>query len=170
MRIVLGSTSTEKLAVLQETLDGLLAFDSLTGQGVPSGIPVQPLSATETERGARNRAQNAFEATDADLAIGMEGGLEPVEDLYHLVCAVCFYDGQEFWVATSPLLSLPDPVSHKIFDGGEYGQVVRDYASEHTYLLGHDQDVLEELVSRHRSFAIAIRRAFLKYQAANNSA
>ena len=53
----------------------------VVGVSVPSGVNDQPLSSDETKRGAINRASNVQkEVPDADLWVGIEGGLEKIGD------------------------------------------------------------------------------------------
>ena len=47
------------------------------GVSVPSGVPDQPTSLSQTMEGARNRAENARAARpDSDYWVGIEGGIE----------------------------------------------------------------------------------------------
>jgi inosine/xanthosine triphosphatase len=49
----------------------------VAGVSVPSGVPDQPTSQSETMQGARNRAENARDARPAsDYWVGIEGGIE----------------------------------------------------------------------------------------------
>ncbi|MEO7963075.1 MAG: DUF84 family protein, partial [Gemmatimonadaceae bacterium] len=53
-----------------------LAADALVQHvAVPSGVPDQPWGDDETIRGARNRTVAARVALDADLGVGIEGGV-----------------------------------------------------------------------------------------------
>ena len=50
---------------------------TVTGIAVPSGVPDQPTSISETTQGARNRAENARAARpESDYWVGIEGGIE----------------------------------------------------------------------------------------------
>ena len=51
-------------------------FD-VDGVSVPSGVPDQPSSVSQTMEGARNRAENARAARpESDFWVGIEGGIE----------------------------------------------------------------------------------------------
>lgn len=151
MKIALGSTSTDKRAILQAALDGRLAYDSIKGVDVDSEITDQPLSVEVTTKGACNRACNAYSATHADLSIGLEGGLDEIDGLYHLICVVAVYDGNEIKTGQSDPLPLPIEVSDQVKQGHQFGQAIRKYAT----LFPHDESV-NELISRHQSFTQAI--------------
>ena len=50
---------------------------SVNGASVPSGVPDQPTSLSQTMEGARNRAENARAARpESDYWVGIEGGIE----------------------------------------------------------------------------------------------
>lgn len=79
MKIIIASLNPAKIAAAQQALDRLFPAVrfSLTGVSVPSGVSAQPFSDEETRLGACNRARAARQAyPDADLWIGMEGGVE----------------------------------------------------------------------------------------------
>lgn len=55
----------------------------IVGCDVQSGVSAQPMSAAECLQGATNRAKAAMKATpSADFAIGLEGGLEKVGEIW----------------------------------------------------------------------------------------
>lgn len=73
-------------------VDSLMSSSAPEGQtpdheiicvNAPSGVNAQPMSAAETIQGATNRARRTAELVpDADFAIGLEGGVEPVGDVW----------------------------------------------------------------------------------------
>lgn len=67
-----------------------------------SGVSEQPLSHSETIKGATNRAMSSYKKTkDADLAFGMEGGIHEVNSHYYYFTAICLYDGKELYYGLS---------------------------------------------------------------------
>jgi inosine/xanthosine triphosphatase len=112
--------------------------------GVDSGVSEQPTSHAETLRGARYRAERAFAARDADLAVGIEGGVAPAPvepdslwpdadraiDLVgadrSLVMWAAVTDGERLAAGGGPTLPLPDHIATRIDAGEELGPVMDD--------------------------------------------
>ncbi len=85
MRLAVGTLREAKLEAVRRALRRLEGVWPPGGEavelvpvGVPSGVPEMPRSEAEGLAGARNRARAALEATGADLALGLEGGVVPV--------------------------------------------------------------------------------------------
>ncbi len=90
-----------------------------------SGVPDQPFGDAETIAGARTRARAAREATDADLGVGLEGGVvDGPEGMRTCAwCVVVDRDGRE-GVGGSLAMPLPDAVARMIRDGMELGHAM----------------------------------------------
>lgn len=80
---IVGSGNPVKRLAVAATLDRLFgegSFEVLSASA-DSGVSDQPISDEETLRGARNRAANARrKAPEADLWVGVEGGIEDTTD------------------------------------------------------------------------------------------
>lgn len=79
MKIAIGTTSTPKIAGVQEAIQACPYFDDVQGnieyilEKVPSGVADMPLSLEITLEGARNRAMNLIKkGIDADFYVGIE--------------------------------------------------------------------------------------------------
>lgn len=98
---------------------------------VPSGVAEQPFSDEETMEGALNRARNALIETEADLGIGLEGGV--VKTPYGLfICnwgALVTKTGDSF-IAGGARIKLPDEVAEELYSGRELGPVMDDYTKK----------------------------------------
>lgn len=82
-QIVVASKNPVKINAALEGFQDMFPDNTYTARGinVPSGVPEQPFSDTETLQGAHNRAQNAREQEpQADYWIGIEGGVEDTPD------------------------------------------------------------------------------------------
>ena len=90
-----------------------------------SGVPDQPFGDAETIAGARARARAAREATDADLGVGLEGGVvDGPEGMRTCAwCVVVDRDGRE-GVGGSLAMPLPDAVARMIRGGMELGHAM----------------------------------------------
>ena len=73
--VVVGSTNPVKIAAVTAVLERSGSHALVRGLAVPSGVRDQPEGDAETIRGATQRATAALEASDADFAVGIEGGI-----------------------------------------------------------------------------------------------
>lgn len=127
--IAIGSKNPAKIAA------GELARKNLNGKlvsiDVPSGVSAQPFSDEETMEGALNRAQAAMKEANADLGIGLEGGV--VKTPYGLfLCnwgALVSQKGDTYF-AGGARLKLPDEVAERLLEGIELGPVMDEYTKK----------------------------------------
>lgn len=163
MHLVLGSTSEDKLHILQQAITATqLTNSSITTISASSGISDQPLSLNETEQGAKNRARAAFQSQPCDIGIGMEGGLEWYDDVYHLICSVALYDGRHahtYYMGYSDPIALPQEVSTQVQNGAQFGEAIRQYADSQVAMPNEQKELLREIISREKSFTKCIQRA-----------
>jgi len=162
MKIILGSTSEQKIKIIKD----LISDAEIVPVSVESGITDQPLDEETTIRGSINRAQNAIIAhNDAfDFSIGLEGGLSFINGLYNLVCVVSIVDDKgRVHVGVSKKLPLPRSVSLEIENGKQFGEVIRGYEKEIKEITKL-KSLVEELISRQGSFKEAISSAYLQFE------
>ena len=123
--VVVGSTNPVKIAAVEAVLERSGSDARVWGMAVPSGVRDQPEGDAETIRGATQRARAALEASDADLAVGIEGGV--VEEAGHMrTCAwaaVVSRDGR-VGIGGSLAMALPDCVAALVRDGMELGHAM----------------------------------------------
>jgi len=91
-RIAVGSKNPVKIGAVAEVVRRVWPAAEIVGVSVPSGVGVQPRTEAETRLGAANRASAARVALDADLGIGLEGGIEEVRGRLYLVNSVVVVD------------------------------------------------------------------------------
>ena len=139
MYLVVGSENPVKRAATARV------FPEATVEplGVDSGVSEQPMSHEETLRGARCRATRAFEAREADLAVGIEGGVAPTPRVERdssptssgvtpvgadrsLVMWAAVTDGSTLASGGGPTLPLPDSIASRLDAGEELGPVMDD--------------------------------------------
>ncbi len=80
MKVAVGSTNPIKLQSVKEAFEKVWPeknWDFLPSD-VKSGISDQPMTFTETIKGATTRAKKAIQLHDADFGVGLEGGLEKI--------------------------------------------------------------------------------------------
>lgn len=164
--IYLGTVSKQKTTYVENEANILLDSYVIVPVAVNSGVSDQPTGFEETKSGAKNRAFNAWDISQAsagDIAIGLEAGLEWNGSDAVLVCVACIYDGKSYYSSTVSGLSVPRTVSDQVRDGAEFGTEIRKYLNEgpkepYTF------SVIKELVDREISFKMAIHTALTKWQ------
>ena len=95
------------------------------GLSVPSGVREQPMTDAETRRGAWNRARNAQAAQpEADLWLGIEGGLDPQYDQRWAMAWVVVLGRKTTGEARSCSFPLPPAVIQQLDQGLELGHAI----------------------------------------------
>lgn len=124
-RVAVGSANPVKLAAARAVLAWAAPAALVDAHAVPSGVPDQPFGDAETIAGARARAQRAREAADADLGVGLEGGVvDSPEGMRTCAwCVVVHRDGRE-GVGGSLAMPLPEAVAQMIREGEELGHAM----------------------------------------------
>ena len=121
MKVVVASKNPVKIDATRAAFAALMPAVSLQmiAVKVDSGVADQPTSDAETLRGARNRAANARELNpDADFWVGLEGGIEVIEDqLLAFAWMTILKNNGKCSSARSPTLPLP-PAVRKLVDAG----------------------------------------------------
>lgn len=129
--VAVGSANPVKLAAARAVLAWAAPDANAGARAVPSGVPDQPFGDDETIRGARARAIAARQALDADLGVGLEGGVVdgPAGMRTCAWCVVVHRDGRE-GVGGSLAMPLPDAVAAMIRDGEELGHAMDRLVAE----------------------------------------
>ncbi len=124
-RVAVGSANPVKLGAVRAVLAWAAPSATIEPVTVPSGVRDQPFGDDETIRGARNRARAARAALDADVGVGLEGGVVdgPGGMRSCAWCVVVHRDGRE-GVGGSLAMPLPDAVATMIRDGMELGHAM----------------------------------------------
>ncbi len=123
--VAVGSRNPVKGAAVRAVLACVAPSAVIEAVAAASGVPDQPFGDAETIAGARTRARAAREATDADLGVGLEGGVvDGPEGMRTCAwCVVVDRDGRE-GVGGSLAMPLPDAVARMIRDGMELGHAM----------------------------------------------
>jgi inosine/xanthosine triphosphatase len=124
-RVAVGSRNPVKGAAVRAVLACVAPSAVIEAVAAASGVPDQPFGDAETIAGARTRARAAREATDADLGVGLEGGVvDGPEGMRTCAwCVVVDRDGRE-GVGGSLAMPLPEAVARMIRDGMELGHAM----------------------------------------------
>ncbi|MBN1679345.1 MAG: inosine/xanthosine triphosphatase [Anaerolineae bacterium] len=132
MRITIGSTNPVKCNASRAVLASLYPDAVFDCVDVPSGVASQPWGDVETRAGALNRARAALEQSQADLAVGMEAGVQDTE-VGLLTCAWCVLVGRDgrIGVGGNACIMLPPAVVDKVRQGDELGTAIDNLVNEH---------------------------------------
>ncbi len=132
MLIAVGSTNPVKLNATKRVLSALYPEADFAPVAAQSGVQMQPWGDEETRRGAYNRAQYALQATEADLGIGLEGGVQETE-FGLFTCAWCVIVDLlgHTGVGGSSCVRLPEVVAQSVRNGLELGTAMDQLTGEH---------------------------------------
>jgi non-canonical (house-cleaning) NTP pyrophosphatase len=131
MKILLGTTSEQKINILKDYLNRHGKYELFPIE-VQSEVPEQPIGLETTILGATNRARNSIKEKgpliNNDIAIGMEAGFVLKDDIYHLVCVVVIIDSEnKIHTGVSSLMPVPKEVSDAISKGHRFGEAIRAF-------------------------------------------
>jgi len=125
-RIAVGSTNPVKLSATRAVLASLAPDASIDAVAVASTVRDQPFGDDETIRGARARAEAAREALDAELGVGIEGGVVAMPDgsMHTCAWAVIVDRTGRTGLGGSLAMPLPPQVADWLRDGLELGDAI----------------------------------------------
>lgn len=159
MKIAVGSTNPAKITAVRTAIRRVWPQAEISGVDAPSGVSPMPFSDAECLRGARQRAHTARAALEADIGIGLEGGVndEPAGLMLMGWVVVAHRDGRE-GVAGTARLPLPSHIAARVRAGEELGPVMDELlnASSTRQKGGAIGALTAGLVPRDQSFAMAV--------------
>lgn len=127
LKIAVGSINPVKVGAVVSVARRVFGGDVVVVPvEVDSGVPPTPIGEDVIVRGAVNRAFSAFKLVgDADLAVGMEGGLVEKFGRWFITgwCAVVDSSGS-YTLGSSVYMEVPRNVVDRVFMGVELGDVI----------------------------------------------
>lgn len=128
MKVAIGSLNPTKVGAVKQVFQG----ENILSISVPSDVSNQPFSDDETIRGAINRAKHALAASDADLAIGLEGGVYVSEQgLFLCNWGALSTTSGEIFLAGGARIQLPAEFEKLLREGKELSEVMDAYTLQH---------------------------------------
>lgn len=181
MKVIVGSTNPVKVRAVRSVFARAFRDRDIKVEGidVDLGLPDQPLGDDETRRCAVARAAHVLATTDADVGVGLEGGVmfenggeaegdgegEVSEREAHLIgwCAIATRDGT-LSVVHGASMPLPPAVGREIAAGRELGPVMDELTGVHNskQKLGAIGYFTCGLLPREKSWEYAITCALVK--------
>ncbi len=132
MKISIGSKNPRKIESVEYCLKRYKITASFIAVDVSSGVSAMPMTKDETRRGAWNRADASLRQAEADLGVGLEGGLCQVDSDYYLFATTCVTDGVTHSFGGEVLVKLPYQLWKPVIDGeGELGDVLDRVLHQH---------------------------------------
>jgi inosine/xanthosine triphosphatase len=167
-RVAVGSKNPVKVAAVRAVMTRLGSTAVVEGVAVASGVPDQPFGDDETIRGALERAREARRALDADVGVGIEGGVVEMADGSLRTCAwaaVVVRDGRH-GVGGSLAMPLPDSVARLIRERGmELGHAMDQLTGQHNVKQGSGAVgiLTRGLVARQGAYEVLVAYAAGKF-------
>ncbi len=125
VRATVGSINPAKVRAVRQALAILAPACTVDGLAVPSGVGDQPFGDAATRAGALERAQQALTQSGADIAFGLEGGVQLDHDDVWLLSWVAAIDqtGQTGYASGLRML-LPPSLGTGLRAGAELGLLI----------------------------------------------
>lgn len=129
MDIAVGTKNPAKITAVKQAYTS--DAEKIITVDIPSRVSKQPFSDEETITGAINRAQGAMVATNSDIGIGLEGGVQEL----HGGLYVCNWGALVAKGMNKPLIAggaripLPRMIADRLLTGEELGTVMADIAN-----------------------------------------
>ncbi|MFN2190521.1 MAG: inosine/xanthosine triphosphatase [Candidatus Promineifilaceae bacterium] len=123
--VAVGSTNPVKVGAVKSVIGMVRPDAQILSFEVDSGVSSMPMNDRECITGARNRALGALSMVDADLGIGLEGGVnKQPEGLMLLGWVVAVHKDGRQGVGGGARLLLPEHIAQRIMNGEELGPVM----------------------------------------------
>ncbi|PEA74798.1 inosine/xanthosine triphosphatase [Bacillus wiedmannii] len=124
MKVVVGSKNKTKVGAVEKVWKDV----TITSLSVPSGVANQPFTDEETMQGAVNRAKRALQEGEAQIGIGLEGGVMKTEHGLFMCNwgALATSTGKTF-VAGGARIKLPDDFLAPLEAGKELSEVMEEF-------------------------------------------
>lgn len=155
MKIAVGTENKAKVGAVEAIVREYYPDAQLENLEVASDVSVQPFSNEETRQGAINRARNTLLKTNADLAFGLEGGVDEIDGVMYCCNwgAVAMKDGTVI-SSSGAQFALPEVIAKELRMGKELGPVMDDYTN--TENIRHHQGAIgiftNDLIDRKQMF------------------
>lgn len=125
LKVIIASTNPVKIQAVKNGFGQMFPEQEFEFKGVlvPSDVASQPMSNQETWQGAKNRTDNASQlVVGADYYVGIEGGVELIEDEMEAFAWVVIKQSTKYGKARTGTFYLPPKIVNLIKAGKELGE------------------------------------------------
>jgi inosine/xanthosine triphosphatase len=128
MKIAVGTTNPNKVEAVSQIVEKVWSGSEVIPIKVSSQVKNQPDNDKITILGATNRARNALNETNADIGIGIEGGVVSInDDLFVTNWAVVIDKNGNLGIGCGPKFVLPKSIAKKLSLGVELGDAMNEF-------------------------------------------
>lgn len=168
MRVAVGSQNPVKIKAAKQGLKAVWPKKiwEVSGVDVSSGVSDQPMSDTESIKGARTRARKAIRKLNADFGIGVEGGLQKIGKNWFDSGWVVVVDKKgKLGIASSIKAHTPPKMVNMVKKGIELGDVddMLFGRKNSKQAEGHFGLVTNNLITRTRGYKDAVIMALSRF-------
>jgi len=124
-KVIIASKSPVKIQAVKNGFEKMFPNQEFEfiNLSTPSNVSDQPFSNKETFTGAKNRADNASnEVKDADFYVGIEGGVEFVEEEMEAFAWIVTKSNDKYGKSRTGTFFLPKEIIKLIKEGKELGE------------------------------------------------
>jgi inosine/xanthosine triphosphatase len=166
MKIAIGSTNPTKVQAAERAAHKIWPEAQIVAVSVASGIAEQPMNDAETIQGAINRAKAALLAVDAEIGMGVEGGIKDTPfGMYTTGWGAVVDREGRLGIGGGGSVLLPESIAERLRAGAELGPEMDRFSGLKN--VRHNQGAIgiftDGLVSRSEALEIALTYALAKF-------
>jgi len=122
-KVIIASTNPVKINAVKIGFEKMFPEQEFEFKGisVPSDVSDQPFSNLETFNGAKNRADNASKQMQADYYVGIEGGLDHINNEMETFAWIVVKSADKYGKSRTGTFFLPKQIVELIKQGKELG-------------------------------------------------
>jgi len=123
IKVIVGSENPVKINSVRNVFSKYFKNVKVIGRKVNSKVSFQPKSEKEIVEGARNRAVQILKKYEPDFAVGIEGGMEYIENQPYSFAWICVKPKEgKMGLGRTASFPLPPRVEKLIKNGKELGE------------------------------------------------
>lgn len=165
IKVAIGSTNPVKIKATEKVMKRIYGDVIVISVEIISKVSHTPLTDEDCVEGAIYRAKEAIKKAEADLGIGLEGGVAKRAGRYFLVgwCAVVDSEGDTA-LGCGGGIELPEIVIKEVFNGKELGEVINEITgiNETKRKMGAIGILTKGLTNRQESWEVTIVHAMAR--------
>lgn len=164
--VAVGSTNPVKVGAVRAIVQKAWPQAQVIPLEIKSGVSAMPMSDEECIAGARNRAREALLVSEADIGIGLEGGVnEDPQGLMLLGWVVAIDRNDRQGVGGGARLPLPKRIARRVRQGEELGPLMDELLGQNNVKQrgGAVGALTNGLILRKQTFEIATAYALAPF-------